>query len=67
MSATSIASRFAIEVGSRVLCPNKFEAYVTDKWLQNGYYVCEVSYDNNPERESDIFYMSELCRVHDRR
>lgn len=63
MSATSTASRFAIEIGTTVSCPNGKSGNVVDKWFQSedNKYVCEVNYEDG---ETDIFYMSELSRLH---
>ena len=56
--------KYAIEVGTKVICPNGFEAYVVDKWTQCGRFVCEVSYDDDEsKRDTDTFYMSELSRM----
>ena len=59
--------KYAIEVGTKVICPNGFEAYVADKWIQSGRFVCEVSYDDDiddeTKQDTDVFYMSELSRM----
>jgi hypothetical protein len=59
--------KYAIEVGTKVMCPNGFEAYVIDKHVQSGQFVCEVSYDDDTSKEdTDIFYMSELTKMQEK-
>ena len=59
MDMDTIKSKYAIEIGTKVMCPNRFEAYVIDRHVQSGHLVCEVSYIDEPEgyeHDTDIFY-----------
>lgn len=60
MAAVDLAERFRIDVGTKVEY-NGFEAVVVDKWLQEGLYVCEISYEESGD--TDIVHMSSLNKV----